>query len=105
MKQSLKAWHPYLKEMTKFKDLISQDFDGKKLMAWCEAAKSERIEKYVEAGEKVLLLIGPEGGFSPEEVSEAKEKGFQMVSISSSRLRTETAAVVACHSIAFINQS
>ena len=105
MKQSLKAWHPELKEMMKFKDLISQDFNGKKLIAWCEAEKSERIEKYVSASEKVLILIGPEGGFSPEEVNEAIDKGFEPVSISSSRLRTETAAVVACHSIAFINQS
>ncbi|NPD46715.1 MULTISPECIES: 16S rRNA (uracil(1498)-N(3))-methyltransferase [unclassified Lentimicrobium] len=105
MKQSLKAWHPELKEMMKFKDLINQDFDGKKLIAWCEADKSDRIDRFVEAGEKALILIGPEGGFSPEEVNEAKDKGFEPVSISSSRLRTETAAVVACHSIAFINQS
>lgn len=105
MKQSLKAWHPKLEEMMTFKDLINRDFDGKKLIAWCEAEKEERVDKYVEAGEKVLFLIGPEGGFSPEEVKQAMEKGFQPISISTSRLRTETAAVVACHSLAFINQS
>ncbi len=105
MKQSLKAWHPELKEMTKFADLVIQNFEGIKLIAWCEAEKTERIEKYVKGGEQVLMLIGPEGGFSPEEVKYAEEQGFKPVSISSSRLRTETAAVAACHSVAFINQS
>jgi 16S rRNA (uracil1498-N3)-methyltransferase len=105
MKQSLKAWHPVLEEMTKFDQLISQDFDGVKLIAWCEANKNDRIENFVQKGENALILIGPEGGFSPEEVSKAKEKGFQTISISHSRLRTETAAIVACNSLAFINQS
>lgn len=105
MKQSLKAWHPLLEEITKFDQFINQDFDGVKLIAWCEADKSDRIENFVHKGENALILIGPEGGFSPDEISKAIEKGFQTVSISQSRLRTETAAIVACNSLAFINQS
>jgi len=105
MKQSLKAWHPVLDGMTKYKDVINQDFDGKKFIAWCEAGEEERLEKYLTPKEKALILIGPEGGFSIEEVERAEENGFQAVSISKSRLRTETAALVACHSVAFINQN
>ena len=104
MKQSLKAWHPELDQMTSFKEMIHADFKGKKLIAWCEADLEDRIEKRIDLGDNVLILIGPEGGFSPNEVEQAKNQGFQPVSISQSRLRTETAAIVACHSIAFINK-
>ncbi len=104
MKQSLKAWHPILDEMTSFSQLVGTEFEGKKLIAWCEASTDERIEQMVIPEEKVLILIGPEGGFSPAEIQEAKENGFIPVSISRSRLRTETAAIVACHSVAIINK-
>ena len=105
MKQSLKAWHPLLNEMSSFQQMIDTEFQGKKLIAWCEAKQSDRIETVVDKGDEVLILIGPEGGFSPDEITQAKEKGFRPVSISQSRLRTETAALVACSHIAFINQS
>lgn len=105
MKQSLKAWHPELNNLLAFEDFVKQDFDGKKLIAWCEANPEERMEKYLQKNEKALICIGPEGGFSPEEIHLAKENGFIPLSISASRLRTETAAIVACHSVAFINKS
>lgn len=105
MKQSLKAWHPELEGMISFKDLINSEFSGKKFIAWCEAKPEERMEKHLSKGEKALILIGPEGGFSSTEIEAAKDQGFQAISISQSRLRTETAALVACHSVAFINQS
>lgn len=105
MKQSLKAWHPALEGMIPFSDLIRSDFSGKKFIAWCEAKPEERMEKYLSKGENALILIGPEGGFSPAEIQAASDLGFQAISISQSRLRTETAALVACHSVAFINQS
>lgn len=54
--------------------------------------------------EKVLILIGPEGDFSTEEIELAKANGFIPVTLGESRLRTETAAIVACHSVAFSNE-
>ncbi len=104
MKQSLKAWHPVLDDMTSFSQVLETEFNGIKLIAWCEANEDDRIEQMLKSGEKTLILIGPEGGFSPEEIQQAKEKNFIPVSISKSRLRTETAALVACHSVAFINK-
>lgn len=105
MKQSLKAWHPKLNELFRFKDFAKQHWPGKKLIAWCEASESERIENYLNPGEHALICIGPEGGFSPEEIEIAKQNDFIPISISKSRLRTETAAIVACHSVAFINKA
>ena len=105
MKQSLKAWHPILKPISKFEEIIEIPFLGEKFIAYCEASQQERMEKYLKAEQDTFILIGPEGGFSLEEINMAKEKGFQPISISSSRLRTETAAMVACHSVAFINKS
>jgi 16S rRNA (uracil1498-N3)-methyltransferase len=105
MKQSLKAWHPELNELIGFKELVKKEFNGKKFIAWCEAEQDNRIENHLNEGEKAMIFIGPEGGFSPDEINLAKENDFIPISISKSRLRTETAAVVACHSVAYINKS
>lgn len=105
MKQSLKAWHPELNDLMSFKEVITKEFEGKKFIAWCEAIQDERIENYLEENENSLILIGPEGGFSADEIQLAKQNGFIPISISKSRLRTETAAIIACHSVAFINKS
>jgi len=105
VKQSLKAYHPKLNAMRKFSDVLKEQKEAKILMAWCNASENDRIEKYAEAKEDLVLFIGPEGGFSESEVEEAHAVGAKLVSISSSRLRTETAALVACHSVAFINKN
>jgi 16S rRNA (uracil1498-N3)-methyltransferase len=54
--------------------------------------------------EDILVLIGPEGDFSPDEITLAKQHGFQEISLGSSRLRTETAALAAVHTIALCNE-
>lgn len=106
VKQSLKAYHPTLQEMTPLKELIKTPFDGVKLIAHCaEAIQTiHPIPSVVKRGENVLILIGPEGDFSPEEVALAVENGFKEITLGKSRLRTETAALVGVSQIAFINQ-
>ncbi|MFC2101873.1 16S rRNA (uracil(1498)-N(3))-methyltransferase [Bacteroidota bacterium] len=96
MKQSLKSWLPILKEPLKFDTLIRQKFSGQKFIAYCETGSEELLQKIYTPGEPALILVGPEGDFSPEEVEEAKKQGFIPVSLGESRLRTETAGVVAC---------
>lgn len=105
VKQSLKAYHPKLNSLKKFGDVLKEKKDTKMLLAWCNATEEDRIEKFAEAREDLIIFIGPEGGFSDREIEEAGDAGVELVSISSSRLRTETAALVACHSVAFINKS
>jgi 16S rRNA (uracil1498-N3)-methyltransferase len=104
MKQSLKAWLPEISEMVSFGDFIAQPFKGKKLIAHCYPGQKPHLKNVVNPGENVLVLIGPEGDFSIEEVKLAVENGFQEISLGQSRLRTETAALVACHTVALVNE-
>lgn len=104
IKQSLKARLPRLNEMTDFKSFISQPFDGQKFIAHCHEGEKPLLKDLVRKGEDALALIGPEGDFSEEEVSQAIAAGFQPISLGKSRLRTETAALVACHILNLQNQ-
>ena len=105
MKQSLKAVLPQLSEMTPFAEFVARPFDGQKFIAHCydEGDRKELTELY-RPGENALILIGPEGDFSPEEVEQAIACGFRPVMLGPSRLRTETAGLVACHTIQLMNQ-
>ena len=104
MKQSLKAYLPRLDELTKFTDFIRQPFEGQKFIAHCEEQHRDLLKDVVKPGKSYLILIGPEGDFSTEEIKMAIEAGFQPVSLGDSRLRTETAGVVACHTFNLLNE-
>jgi 16S rRNA (uracil1498-N3)-methyltransferase len=104
MKQSLKAWLPEISEMVSFEDFIAKPFEGKKLIAHCYPGQKPHLKNVVQSGGNVLVLIGPEGDFSPDEIKLAIENGFHEISLGQSRLRTETAALVACHTVALINE-
>jgi len=99
MKQSQKATLPQLQSMIDFNKFITQDFNGQKFIAHCHPEEKIHLAKAYKKGENVLILIGPEGDFSEEEVALAIKNGFQAVSLGESRLRTETAALVACQTI------
>ncbi|WP_075558397.1 16S rRNA (uracil(1498)-N(3))-methyltransferase [Parabacteroides timonensis] len=104
MKQSQKATLPQLAGMTDFKAFVSQPFDGRKFIAHCEDGDKTLLKHTYHPGENALVLIGPEGDFSPEEIELALQQGFEPISLGESRLRTETAALVACHTIHVLNQ-
>ncbi|HPS63852.1 MAG TPA: 16S rRNA (uracil(1498)-N(3))-methyltransferase, partial [Bacteroidales bacterium] len=95
MKQSLKAWLPKLREPVRFRDLVVRQFPGGKFIAYCETGRESLLQKVCAACTQTLVLIGPEGDFSPAEVSLAIQQGFTPVSLGPSRLRTETAGIVA----------
>lgn len=97
IKQSLKARLPKLNEMTDFNKFITQPFDGQKFIAHCYKGDKPLLKDVVQPGSDAVVLIGPEGDFSEEEVQKAEACGFQPISLGRSRLRTETAALVACH--------
>lgn len=104
IKQSLKARLPKLNEMMDFDKFIAQDFRGQKFIAHCYEGEKPLLKNVLKAGEDALVLIGPEGDFSEEEVKKAIERGFVPISLGRSRLRTETAALVACHTLNLLNQ-
>ena len=106
MKQSLKAYLPILNEAVSFKDFINLDktSEGLKCVAHCEETDKQSLKSILLPNKKVTILIGPEGDFSSEEIELAKRTGFIPVTLGESRLRTETAAIVACHSVGFVNE-
>jgi 16S rRNA (uracil1498-N3)-methyltransferase len=104
MKQSLKFTLPKINEPIKFNDFINQDFEGTFCIAHCEEQDKNLLKSVVNPSEKTTILIGPEGDFSSQEITKALEKNSIPISLGESRLRTETAALVAVQSISFINQ-
>ncbi len=104
MKQSVKAYLPKLNGLTKLSELLSQATETKKFIAHCNEGEKPHLKNVVKPGDNVLILIGPEGDFSPEEVTLALEYGFEAISLGNARLRTETAGVVACHIVNLANE-
>ena len=106
MKQSLKAYLPILNEAISFKDFIDSKnhIEELKFIAHCEETDKKSLKSLLLPNKKLTILIGPEGDFSSEEINLAIKAGFLPVALGESRLRTETAAVVACHSVAFVNE-
>jgi 16S rRNA (uracil1498-N3)-methyltransferase len=102
MKQSLKAYHPVLNETIDFRKLIEQYKSG--YIAYCSDGFRDHLKTVYQKGEDTLILIGPEGDFSKKEVGMAMEAGFKPVSLGNSRLRTETAALAACHIVNLRNE-
>ena len=107
MKQSLKAYRPQLAPLTEFRTLIATPFEGRKFIAHCDEACSPQGKRYLastlQRGEAALILIGPEGDFSQEEVRLAVEAGFEEITLGTMRLRTETAAVIAVTMVSVVN--
>lgn len=105
VKQSLKPSKPKLNEMTDFDCFVKQHRTGQKFIAHCYGDLGDKpmLKEVLKAGEDAVVMIGPEGDFSREEVLQAIEHGFQPISLGRSRLRTETAALVATHILNLAN--
>lgn len=108
MKQSLKAYRPELAPLTPLREVLERPFEGRKFIAHCAEPRTERGKAYLPAalrpGEAALVLIGPEGDFSPEEIDAALACGFEEITLGRQRLRTETAAVAAVTMAAVVNE-
>ena len=104
MKQSLKSFLPKLNPMVSFKEFVAACSESCKFITHCHEGEKKRLDEIYIPGEDVVILVGPEGDFSIGEVELAERAGFLPVTLGTSRLRTETAGIVACHSINFINK-
>ena len=109
MKQSLKATLPLLDEMTPVAQVLAEPFEGTRCIAYCDEQlpRGQRLTLtgVYQPGQDVMVLIGPEGDFSPEEVQAARDAGFMPVTLGESRLRTETAGMMAVAAIHALDQS
>lgn len=103
MKQSQQAWLPGIEELTRFENLISQPFNGKKYIAHCYQLPKKPLAHLYKKGENALILIGPEGDFSKDEVEKAVAAGFEPVTLGESRLRSETACLASMYITHIIN--
>lgn len=104
IKQSIKAYHPKLNEAVRFNDLITQNANTQKFIAHCMDGSKVTIKELLIPNSNYLIVIGPEGDFTLEEVEAAVNNNFIPVSLGDSRLRTETAALEACFEINFLNR-
>ena len=104
MKQSLKFNKPVLNDALKFKDFIQKKDWDLGLMAHCEDGIKNHLRTQLPFHKKIMILIGPEGDFSPSEIHVALENGLKPITLGERRLRTETAGIVACSSVSLLNE-
>lgn len=104
IKQSIKAYHPVLNAPVALNQFLKQPFDGQKFIAHCDEGKKISLAQSIEKQNRYLILIGPEGDFTPAEVDAALQNGYKAITLGESRLRTETAALEACFEVNFLNR-
>ena len=104
MKQSQKAQLPRLNPMTNIAEFLKQPHTAQKYIAHCYPGDKKYLKNITHPGKDVIILIGPEGDFSPEEIEEAYKAGYAPITLGNARLRTETAALFACSTLHVINQ-
>jgi 16S rRNA (uracil1498-N3)-methyltransferase len=105
MKQCNQLHLPILNPAVTFKEFLKQTNEGSQLIAHCEETDKKTLKSVLKPNENYTILIGPEGDFSEKEIALALENNYIPVSLGNTRLRTETAAIVACHSVVFINEN
>ncbi len=99
MKQSLKTRLPKLNDPCGMHAFVHQPFDGTKLIAHCDEGMRNNMKEAIRNTARIQVLIGPEGDFSPEEIEMALRNGYMPVTLGESRLRTETAGMMACAAV------
>lgn len=104
MKQSLKAYLPTLNNLTNFDAFIKKAQASGKFIAHCTDSEKSHLINAAPGHKSVVVMIGPEGDFSNAEIEKALTSGFKGVSLGNSRLRTETAGMVACDIISLVNE-
>lgn len=104
IKQSIKAYHPVLSGPVNLSQFLKQPFDGQKFIAHCDEGEKVSLAQSLEKNGRYLILIGPEGDFTPAEINVASQNGYKAITLGGSRLRTETAALEACFEANFLNR-
>lgn len=103
MKQSLRPFLPALHDAVPLQDFLDREQSELQFIAHCQEGEKVELKRRLAADKDILILIGPEGDFTDTEIDQAIAKGFVPASLGEYRLRTETAALLACSTVAFIN--
>lgn len=104
MKQSLQAYLPVIHPAIKAKEFIQKNHSYQKFIAYLDEGNNRSLKENYVKGDDALILIGPEGDFSEDEIILAKKHNFASINLGKTRLRTETAAMAACHTINLLNE-
>lgn len=105
VKQSLQAYHPVLNPAMSLSDFVKRTHAGTKMLAHCvDGEPRQYISELIRPEEKYVILIGPEGDFSPAEIALALQNDFKPLTLGNTRLRTETAALAACFEVNYLNR-
>ena len=104
VKQSLTAYHPKLNNAIPFSDFFKHNDVSQKYIAHCMEGEKPYINQIVNTNQSYLILIGPEGDFTPSELHLALQNGCKPVTLGNTRLRTETAALAACFEVNYMNR-
>ena len=104
MKQSLKAYLPAINEMVSMIDFLTNCTNKERYIGHLDSTNKNLLFHKAIPKRNYCVLIGPEGGYSSDEVEEAQKYEFQSISLGDSRLRTETAGIAACHILNIINE-
>lgn len=104
MKQSLHFYLPIINDPIPYSEFIKKEFAAHKFIAHCEETERKSFKNEIEPKQDIVILIGPEGDFSTKEINLAIQNNYKPVTLGNTRLRTETAALVACHTTALINE-
>lgn len=108
-KQSLKATFPLFHGLKPITEVLKEAEETDRFIAHCADGYEANPNKFalqncITRGHSTLILIGPEGDFSDKEIAEALDLGYRPISLGKARLRTETAALVACHTALLLNE-
>jgi len=104
MKQSFQCYLPKLHQAVSFKEFMKQVFNSQLFIAHCVESDKKSLKKELQPKQDITILIGPEGDFSVKEIEMAIKNKFIPVTLGKTRLRTETAAIVACHTVGLMNE-
>ena len=104
MKQSLKALIPKINDIIPVKEFMENCINNEKFIAYLGEKENSHLIKLAPAQSDYCILIGPEGDFSSSEIKKSQKFSFQQVTLGANRLRTETAAVAACHILNLANE-
>lgn len=104
VKQSLQSYHPKLNPLISFRKLVSSSDNGQKFIAHCMDDNKISLKECLQTKSECLILVGPEGDFTSEELRLASDYNFKGITLGNSRLRTETAALEACFEVNFLNR-
>jgi 16S rRNA (uracil1498-N3)-methyltransferase len=105
LKQSYSGILPEILGPVKFSDYLNHAPSGQRFIAYVDEGQPDSLWNACNSGRDTTIMIGPEGDFSMQEIEHALSKGYQKVSLGKTRLRTETAGLVACHTIHLKNEA